>query len=64
MRGMIILLGLAGLLALSWLLFDRYVPDRHDPFAPLRIADQPGLFTSMKIAALKMDAARCRDVAL
>lgn len=38
------------------------IPDRLNPFAPLRIADEPNLLTGFKLRRVGLDAGLCRSV--
>jgi hypothetical protein len=54
----------AALVALAWLLHTGVVriPDRHNPWAPLRIDEPPGWLTRLKLARVGRDAALCASV--
>ncbi len=39
-----------------------WIPPQHDPFAPLRLADPPGLATALKLSRLRGEGGACRAV--
>lgn len=55
----LVLLGTAGLLAAGHGRWWR-LPDRHNPFAPLSVQEEPGWLTRYKLARLSADPAACQ----
>ena len=62
MRFLAFLIVCALLASGGFYVLDKHVPDRLNPMEPVTIAEEPSLFTPMKLMRLKLDSAMCREV--